>query len=160
MRVPKIRARPRHGIRKNVRATHDSRTTGDNPTLADACERLRTLAHAAHRFRVNSLTPRPPTSKREPFCCAFGKKQVTKKFPFAGLVSELKFQPGLALRARGAESTKTPSHIFTQNDTTPNKLEESKQRFAAPLCASCKVLLLEVSVVVQNVIHQFNFKRT
>ena len=135
--------------------THELQATiRHSRTLANACERLRT---AAHRFRVNSLTPRPPTSKREPFCCAFGKKQVTKKFPFAGLVSELKFQPGLALRARGAESTKTPSHIFTQNDTTPNKLEESKQRFAAPLCASCKVLLLEVSVVVQNVIHQFNF---
>ena len=40
------------------------------------CERLRTLCERfATGFRANSLTPRPPapTSKREPFCRAFGK---------------------------------------------------------------------------------------
>ena len=42
-------------------------------TRANTYGRLRTLANVKSTTFGHVLTPRPPTSKREPFCHAFGK---------------------------------------------------------------------------------------
>ena len=50
-------------------------TAGACEHTADACEHTANACERSARILRQLPTPRPPTSTREPFCCAFGKRQ-------------------------------------------------------------------------------------